>query len=345
MKFKIYLSLILSFLLLNAEVFAGGGNRNGTAGASELLIPVGTRGIAMGSSIITNSKGLDALYFNPANLARAEHNTNLFLSNMTHIADISVQYGAISTKVDGFGSIAFDIKSLNIGDIEETTVEAPDGTGSTFSPQLMTIGLTYSNSISDRISVGLTANYISEKIALVSASGIAFNIGLSYSNLANINGLDFGIVIRNLGPSMKYDGSGLNVKAVSSELNRPQQYYKIEAASFELPASLEMGVGYQMQLDKQNDLLVTSSFESNNFYGDQYKIGAEYGFDKMFYARAGYSIAPEMDADYNTYGLTAGVGIHYQLSEGVNIIVDYAYRAVKFDALGDNHVISVGLGL
>ena len=49
---KRIIKLISVFILTLAisNVFAEGGERTGTAGASELLIPVGPRGIAMGES-------------------------------------------------------------------------------------------------------------------------------------------------------------------------------------------------------------------------------------------------------------------------------------------------------
>jgi opacity protein-like surface antigen len=50
---------------------------------------------------------------------------------------------------------------------------------------------------------------------------------------------------------------------------------------------------------------------------------------------------PELEKDDNIYGLTAGVGINYDLG-GVNMKFDYAYRQTKFfDA---NHVFTVTLG-
>lgn len=73
---------------------------------------------------------------------------------MNYIADIGVQFGAVGVNFEEFGSIAFSIKSLSVGDIIKTTVENPDGTGQTFAPQYSTIGLSYSKMLSDRVSVG-----------------------------------------------------------------------------------------------------------------------------------------------------------------------------------------------
>jgi len=337
--------IIILFFLIAESIFAGGGRRNGTGGATELLIPVGARGIAMGSSTLSNSYGLEALFWNPANIARVgEHSTNVLFSHMEHIADIGVQYGAVSTDIESFGSIALSIKSLSIGEIPVTTVSNPDGTGAVFTPQFLTLGLTYARMLSDRISVGLTANLVTEKLDLVSATGIAFNVGVTYTNFADVPGLGIAFVMKNVGPQMKFDGSGLLIPAETPSLNRPGQFYKVEAASFELPSQLEIGASYQYIVNEQNALQFSGIFANNNFYGDELKAGFEYGYDKMFFIRAGYSFAYDLDSDYNTYGINAGVGLNYDLG-GVLLRVDYAYRAVQYEGLGDNHIFSIGFGL
>ncbi|MDP3442129.1 MAG: PorV/PorQ family protein, partial [Ignavibacteria bacterium] len=181
-KIKLIGSLLIISLFASSSIFAGGGSRNGTAGAAQLLIPVGARGIAMSGASLVGSSGVEAIFWNPANLSRGESATNVMFSHMNHIADIGVQYGAVSTNIEGFGAIGLSLKSLNIGSIAVTTVENPDGTGQTFAPQFMTLGVTYSRLLSDRIAVGLTANFVTEKIELVSSTGIAFNVGISYKN-------------------------------------------------------------------------------------------------------------------------------------------------------------------
>lgn len=337
--------IIILFFLIAESIFAGGGRRNGTGGATELLIPVGARGIAMGSSTLSNSYGLEALFWNPANIARVgEHSTNVLFSHMEHIADIGVQYGAVSTDIESFGSIALSIKSLSIGEIPVTTVSNPDGTGAVFTPQFLTLGLTYARMLSDRISVGLTANLVTEKLDLVSATGIAFNVGVTYTNFADVPGLGIAFVMKNVGPQMQFDGSGLLIPAETPSLNRPGQFYKVEAASFELPSQLEIGASYSYIVNEQNALQFSGIFANNNFYGDELKAGFEYGYDRMFFIRAGYSFAYDLDSDYNTYGINAGVGLNYDIG-GVLLRVDYAYRAVQYEGLGDNHIFSIGFGL
>jgi hypothetical protein len=338
------ISFVIIFLLAAGTIFAGGGERNGTGGAAQLLIPVGPRGIAMGSATLADSYGLEALFWNPANIARLDkYSTNVLFSHMEHIADIGVQYGAVSTSINSFGTLAFSIKSLSVGDIPITTVNNPDGTGAVFSPQFLTIGLTYARMLSDRISVGLTGNLVSEVIDRVSATGVAFNVGVTYSDFANVSGMNIAFVMKNVGPQMRFDGSGLLISAQNPDLSRPEQLYKIDAAPFELPSILELGVSYRYNVNEQNMLQFTGIFANNNFYGDELKGGFEYGYDDLLFIRAGYSTAYDMDSDYNAFGINGGLGLKYDIG-GVDVRVDYAYRAVQYDGLGDNHVFSIGLG-
>jgi hypothetical protein len=309
------------------------------------MIPVGARGIAMGGSTLANSYGLEALYWNPANVSRigGDYTTNVLISHMEHIADIGVEYGAISTDIESFGSLALSIKSLSVGDIPITTVENPDGTGALFSPQFLTIGLTYSRMLSDRISVGLTTNVVSEVIDRVSATGLAFNVGVTYSDFANLTGLNIAFVMKNVGPQMDFDGSGLLISAQNPDLNRPEQLYLVDAAAFELPSTLELGLSYSYNINEQNALQFAGLFANNNFYGDELKGGLEYGYDNLLFLRLGYSTAYDMESDFNSYGLNAGFGLEYDMG-GVDLRVDYAYRAVEYEGLGDNHLFSIGFG-
>lgn len=341
---KTIISLIVLFLVLITEVnlmYAGSGNRTGTGGASQLQIPVGVRGIALGEQGVSTSMGIEALYWNPAGISRMSNSTEVAFSHMNYIADIGVEYGAVASYVEGIGVFAINIKSLSIGDIPVTTTLEPDGNGTTYSPQFLTAGLSYSRQLSDRISVGLTANYITEAMGNANANGLAFDIGVLYDNLADLSGLSFGIVIKNLGPQMKYAGSGLFVQAEVTEFGRPPQYYNINTAGFDLPTSFQLGFSYKPQIDEVNSLLAAASFQNNNFSDDEYRLGLEYGYSNTFFVRGGYTLAPQAMEDHYIYGLTAGAGIDYQF-ESIELKVDYAFRDVKF--FNANHIFSLGVG-
>lgn len=338
---KINIILMILMLVATGMLF-GQSDRIGTAGATELLIPVGGRGVAMGSANLTNSIGVDAIFWNPANIARSTNSVDVMVSHMTYIADIGVEFGAVGVNFQDFGSIAFSIKSLSIGDILKTTVDNPDGTGQTFAPQYTTLGLSYSKMLSDRVSVGLNINYVNETIDLVSASGLGFDFGVTYSDLGGINGFDMAVILKNIGSDMKYDGSGLWINATNDDQSRGEQFYKIDAASFSLPTTLDIGLGYDVAIDAENHLNFVGTFVNHNFYTDQYKVGAEYSYDNLLFFRGGYSYTTEFESTETLYKFSAGFGINYNLS-GVGVKIDYAYLPTEF--FDDTHLISLSLGI
>lgn len=334
--------IVFIMLLFIATQAMAQTDRIGTAGANELLIPVGARGVAMGNSTVTNSVGADAIFWNPANVARSENGFDLLASNMTYIADINIVYGAIAVKAGDFGSLGFSIKSMTMDGILKTTVQNPDGTGQTFKPQHVIMGLTWAKLLTDRISIGFNINYISESIDLVQATGFGFDFGVTYTDLGGINGLDFGVALKNFGPDMKFDGSGLWTEATQADQRRGEQFYKIDIASFSLPTCFDIALGYNVDFDESNVLQVSGVYTNNNFYPEQYKLGVEYGFNNLIFVRAGYNHTDEYEASEIMHKWAAGLGINYNVS-GVNLKFDYTYLPAEY--MNDTHLITVGLGI
>jgi hypothetical protein len=343
---RVFDARILMLLLVLGIVFApsgyaGRGDKAGTSAAPELLIPVGARDFAVGGASLAMTSGVEAIYWNPAGLSRMNSSSEAMFSHMNYIADIGVEYVALGTSFEGFGAIGLSLKALSMGEINVTTEDNPDGTGETFSPTYVTVGLTYSRLLTDRISVGLTTNLISETIDRVSATGVAFNIGLQYSSFANVSGLSIGVAVKNIGPAMTFDGSGLLRQATPGGVSRPSSPVKIQAATDELPSTIELGVGYSVRPQEDHALNFSGLFINNNFSDDEYKLGAEYGFNNQFFLRGGYTFSQESIDNSYIYGFSAGAGFNANFT-GLNVTLDYAFRDVEF--FQSNHVFSLRLG-
>jgi hypothetical protein len=319
--------------------------RIGSAAAPELLIPVGARDMAMGGSSLASSSGVEAIHWNPAGLGRLNRDAEGMFSSMSYIADINVNYGAVAASFGDFGVIGLSLKSLDMGDIPLTTAEDPEGEGGRFfSPTYFTLGFSYARALTTSISAGASIKIVQESIDRVSATGLALDFGVQYHGLIGIQGLQLGVAVKNIGPQMKFDGPGLLRTAVATGGSRPEQQYKSEAASFELPSTVEIGLGYGGRMGDNMLWNVTSSFTNNNLYLDEYRVGGEVGMtleSLRLFGRAGIGMVPQAADNENIFGATFGFGIGYAAT-GLDITVDYAYREVEFfDA---NQVISIKLG-
>ena len=91
-------------VLAAAPAWAGSDERQGSAGAGELKIPVGPRSTALGGTTVADVTGAEAIYWNPAGLA-SQTGTAAYFSHLSYIADMDVNYFALVTKAGNFGSI------------------------------------------------------------------------------------------------------------------------------------------------------------------------------------------------------------------------------------------------
>ncbi|MGD9486461.1 MAG: PorV/PorQ family protein [Calditrichaceae bacterium] len=338
-KWLIVPVVLIGFLVTPG--ISGDDARIGTASGLQLQLPVGARDIAMGGANLALTSGVDAIYWNPAGLPRMESRVGAQFSTMSIFNDIKVHYLGIGAKMGNFGTVAFSIKALDFGDIPLTTNQDMDGaSGQTFSPTFVTTGVTYAKELTSAVNVGITAKVILESIPSADASAFAFDIGLQYDDLGGLEGVSFGVAIKNIGTNMRYGGSGL-LEEVQDPASGRQDFLKREASSNQLPASFEIGAAYKRSVAENSNILLSSLFQNNNFGNDEFKIGAEYNYSKFVFLRGGYNFVSKTDSDDQLYTFTLGAGLSYKLGT-TNLGIDYAYRDSQyFDA---NNIFSLTVG-
>lgn len=332
------LLLVLLTLLVITSAFGGDVDRKGTNGAEELLIPIGARGIATGGAFLANLTGLESLFYNPAGLDVVPRTEAMF-SYVNYLADINISYFAIGTSLGDIGSVAFELKSFNFGDIPVTTVQNPDGTGQNYSPTFITVGFSYSKVLTDRISIGTNFKFLSESIENTTANGFAIDAGVQYRFAET---LMIGAAVKNIGTNMQFSGQDLinRSNVPGSSLGSGPGTYEIVSETFIIPSYFELSATYMFNFNEQNNLAFASSFVANNQSEDLLNFGLEYGFTNTFFARGGYNYLVENSSNA-VFGFTAGAGINY-LAGDLAIVFDYAYRDVQ-DFPTSNHVFTVKL--
>lgn len=355
-KSRIFRTVLLAIVMTS---FAWGqGARNGTAGASQLLIPQGARYLSGGGATAA-AVGIDAIYWNPAGLARAETNVSAIFSRRSYIADIGINFMGVGLKMGGLGSLAISARTFDVGEIEVTDVFNPDGTGQIFEPAIFVIGATYSRLLTDRTSVGLNVSYINEEFLNVGATGLAFDAGIQYHSFLNIPNLSIGVVLKNFGAAMTYTGPGLWVEAEAAESDRAVEWYKVEAAAFDMPFVMDIGANYRLDLGVGSlDLGLT--FENSGSAQDEYRLFAQFNlgnlasvrFANMTAAEASTEIqtdigeiAPEdypgLESIFASYSF--GATLNLKPLTGVGLSIDYAFIATEL--FNDNQVFALRLDL
>jgi hypothetical protein len=332
MKKYIYTLIIICFGGLT--VFAGNPDRQGEAGAAELLLNPWARSAGLHSMSTASVSGIDAMRINVAGLSRI--NGGEFVVANTRLwegSEIGINSLGFVSKVGSSGAFAISLVAMDFGEIDITTTAQPGGTGGTYSPSFINLGLGYSYTYENKISVGLLVRAISETLPDVSASGFAIDAGVQYVS-GDRDEFKLGIALRNIGSPMEFSGEGITFRADVPDSDIP---YPVTASQrgedFELPSLLNIGISYDFYFGETNYLRAIANFTSNAFARDDIGVGAEFSFRDLVTLRAAYKHALDSNADEsNLYtGFAGGVSIDVPLKRADNRVVgiDYAYRSTN----------------
>ena len=343
MNIKIALcSMVLVASHFGSALQAGNPDRAGAAGASELLINPWARSSGWAGSNMSGIRGLEALYLNVAGTAFTR-NTELLFARTDWLkgTDIGISAFGLSQKVGEVGVLSLGVMSMSFGEIQRTTVDAPEGGIGFFEPAFLNLTIAYAKEFSRSIYGGLAVKVISENISDVGTQGFAFDAGIQYvtgfSKEAKDN-LKFGISLKNVGPTMSFSGDGLSFRDVigSTGVNMTVEQ---RAAQFELPSSLNIGVSYDFEFGGVDSadippvgrVTAALNFISNSFSRDQFALGVEYAYKTYLMIRGGYVFEGGSSNSTFLTGPTAGVTFELPLNKEKETTfgIDYAYRDTK----------------
>ena len=340
MRKNIIISLAVVAL---GSILVAQNSRMGSASSTQLLVVPGAKHLS-GGGAVASAQGMDAVFWNPAGLANSENNIDAIFSNRQYIADITNNFFGVATSFGEY-KMGVNVRTFNMGDIDETTVYYPDGTGQVFTPNFSILGASLARKLTENTSVGLNANLIREGFGRVSATGIAYDFGVQHKGIAGIENLEVGFALKNFGQPMKYDGEGLGVFATASGSDRPEDYYKVDAASFDLPFVFDMGLKYNVA---GADLGAT--YTSNYYSTDELKLYVGYGLEGIGSVGVGFQTsgaAQEIehhDGDDDWYtnpsdGVSFGASLDMSRFVGANMSVDYSM--VPMGDFGTNSIVAL----
>jgi hypothetical protein len=328
---KRYTLLFAAFLSMGTAI-AGNPDRQGEAGANQLLINPWARCAGLHATNTANTSGAEALYLNVAGLARIS-GTQLQLGHTRYIADINLNALGFAQRVgNGGGTFGISLVAMDLGEFESTTTDNPGGSGATYSPTYFNMGISYAHLFANKVSVGITAKLVNESVSNAGARAFALDAGVQYITGKDDN-FKFGISLRNVGSKMQFRGEGLSKQLPNpGPVDYNNTYYE-RSTAYELPSQLNIGASYDWLLGKTNRLTLLGNFTSNAFSRDQVGGGLELSVSKMFGLRVGYKAeldAPEAEATIDN-GMSAGVSFSTPVRKGsdTRIALDYGYRQTK----------------
>ena len=354
---KIY-TILFVVAFFSVSSFAGNPDRQGEAGAYELLMNPWARSAGLHTMNTGSISGVEAMRLNIAGLSRI-NKTEIGVGFASYLkgTGLSLRSLGLSQKVGAHGAFGVSLMSVGFGDIAVTTVANPEGTGATYSPSFFHLGLGYAHTFENKVSVGVLFRAVSESTTNVKASGFAIDAGVQYV-AGDKDEFKFGIALRNVGTPMRFTGEGLGEKIENPAKVLPYNLlYSKNASQFEMPSVLNIGASYDILPNENIRVTVLGNFTSNAFSRDDVGGGAEIAYKKLITIRGAYKytigLSPS-DVDAPVYtGLSAGFSVNIPskkrttLEEGEipsMFAVDYAYRASRFFEGTHNITLRISLG-
>jgi hypothetical protein len=334
----------------------------GVRAAEFLTIPVGARGIAMGSAYSAVADDISSIWWNPAGLGFLQ-NRELMLTIVDYTLDLTYSYGAFASPVgDGQLVIGGFFGYLDIPDMEITTVATPEGTGDYYNAYDFQMGGSVAYNLSDRFTGGLNLKYVHQDMwNNIGGSAFAVDAGVIYhTELADRN-IRFSFNIQNLGTNITMRGNNLleeigpedrggDVPKGKSDWSQdPYQFsprnsrlaYR-QTHTYRLPTVLKIALAYNLYTSEKVNWLACGEFWRPSYIPISYATGTElnYNFTPFLSGalRLGWMVQTDeytestdqsgfdyLGEDPTWRGFSFGGGIQRQIDD-MHIRFNYAYR-------------------
>jgi hypothetical protein len=329
---------IISLCLMVSFSYTQQTDQVGTSMANFLKIGVGSRAVGMGDAFIALANDASALYWNPAGIAGLSKN-EVLIQTTSWIAGSNLYYLGVAVPFGNLGTLGASVNGFSSGDMEETTLSQPNGTGRSFNASNLAIGISYAKTLTDHFSVGFTVKYINESLSRESADAFAFDIGSTFTTNF-LNNMKLGIALSNLGSQMELSGPDLIVDydvAPDVPTNKTTTA-RLGTQSWDLPLVFRIGLGtYIINTDKTSLSLEVAVNDTRDFE-PRYNTGGELSYkivgDQKILFRAGYKV------NYDEEGFTTGGGLMLNLA-GFDFKFDYSFA--DFNRLGNIHRYSISI--
>ena len=307
-----------------------------TSAANWLKLETSARAIGMGGSFVASGRGVSGIPYNPSSIAFIV-SREAYFSSVNYLAGIHHGVFTFGAKLSPSYYFGFHIFYLNSGEMKVTNEYYPDGTGEKFSVISMAIRGTYARRLTDRLKVGMSLNYIRDKIYEAGMNAVSFDLGSNFDT--GIYGTILGMSITNFGPEVQYNGESLHI-TVPDTIDVDERVSKI-TNKFPLPLVFRLGLeneivgpGSSFIKNTTHSLRLSVDGIKPNDYTTYGSMGIEYGWRGMAFLRTG------MHLNHDTAGMSLGTGLNIRLGR-MALNVDYAF--VDYDVLKVTHQVAIGL--
>ena len=301
---KIVLSFFLALLATSIQA------QDGRTVYNFLRLPVSAHGAALGGNNITLVEDDESMIFhNPSLLSNVSDKT-ILINYMNYMAGVNTASAAFNKVIKERASVAFSGQYINYGSMKE--MNADNIQNGEFSAKDISIAGYFSYLLTDRITGGVAAKFITSYIGEYNSLAMGVDLGLNYYH--HESELSISLVAKNLGGQVKsYDDNfermpmdlqvGISKRLVHTPLrfsatltDLTHWNYKFiqhlsAGAELILSPQIWIGAGYNFRRAKEMSIENSDHEKSSNWAGFSLGAGLSLNNFKLNFAYGKYHVS------------------------------------------------------
>lgn len=301
---KIVLSFFLALLATSIQA------QDGRTVYNFLRLPVSAHGAALGGNNISLVEDDESMIFhNPSLLSNVSDKT-ILINYMNYMAGVNTASAAFNKVIKERASVAFSGQYINYGSMKE--MNADNIQNGEFSAKDISIAEYFSYLLTDRITGGVAAKFITSYIGEYNSLALGVDLGLNYYH--HESELSISLVAKNLGGQVKsYDDNfermpmdlqvGISKRLVHTPLrfsatltDLTHWNYKFiqhlsAGAELILSPQIWIGAGYNFRRAKEMSIENSDHEKSSNWAGFSLGAGLSLNNFKLNFAYGKYHVS------------------------------------------------------
>ncbi|MBV9988154.1 MAG: type IX secretion system outer membrane channel protein PorV [Chitinophagaceae bacterium] len=351
-------SILKKASLVLAVVFAAGGLRAQTdsinivsTAVPFLRISPDARAGGMGDLAIATSPDANAPFWNLAKVPFAKKATAVALNYTPWLKDLGLNDVYLASlaayhKLDDQSAISTSLRYFSLGNIQLTDYSG--NVLNTVKPSEFCIDAGYSRILNQKLSIGVALRYINSRLVVgdvgtgvvyKAGNAVAGDVSLFYNGVGEDGeGLNWGVVLANLGSKIGYTNDSRNKDYIPSNLGVGVSYTKVINESNKITFGLDVNKllvpsapastgNYSTDsanlANYRNTGVISSYFKSfsdgtSQLNSLQASLGVEYSYEDKFFVRGGYFYENKNRGNRKFLSLGAGFNID-------NLSINFSY--------------------
>jgi len=292
-----------------------------------------------GNQVGMSINDVSLVFHNPANLTNGMHQALTF-NYVPYVSDIKMTYAGYAHHINTIGTFGISVHAINYGNFDRADEDG--NLNGTFSAAEYAINLSYSKTLSPKLTAGVTLKPIISNLEQYNSFGLAADLGLLYK--AENQLFSAGITLKNVGSQLSTYNDTYEPLPSDLQIGLSK---KLAHAPFRFSLTAQDLFDWNMKYDVQdgNGTPIESEGNTGNNFDQLMRhmvVGIELLPSEHFYVAVGYNHRRRQELGVSEKMSTSG----YSWGFGFKVYkFHFAYGSARYHLAGSSNHFSISTNI